>query len=94
MSYSLGEAGIIDKTFEVDAHFGIVHGLAHSATLNLVCTVGHDGFARVWDMRTPSDEVTHITNLGQIGSSVSWSPLEIHQIVGISSVILLHPLVI
>lgn len=40
------------------------------------CTVGKDGFARVWDCRSLDDGCSQIVSLDQIGSAVSWSSVD------------------
>ena len=73
MSFGAGEGGRVVKYHTTDAHTGIIHGLAYSDALNLVATTGHDGFTRVWDMRSIGEGVSQIINLNQIGSSVCWN---------------------
>ena len=73
LSFTMGEGDRIIKNHSIEAHMGIVHGIAHSEALNLVATTGQDGFTRLWDMRSVSEGVSQIINLNQIGSSVCWN---------------------
>ena len=69
--YTIGK-GRGEIVHEVEAHSGIIHDMAISSTFNLLCTVGHDGFARIWDTRSLMSGCTGIIALDQIGASVSW----------------------
>ena len=77
-SFTMGDGDRIIEHHSIEAHTGIVHGLAHSCALNLLATTGHDGFARLWDMRSVDEGVSHIINLNQIGSSVCWNGNSTH----------------
>ena len=78
LSFTIGEGGRIMKQHSIEAHAGMIHGLAHSCAMNLLATTGHDGFTRFWDMRSVGEGVSHIINLNQIGSSVCWNGNDIH----------------
>ena len=66
---------------EIDAHKGIINDMTALAGQHALCTVGVDGFARVWDTRTLSVGCSAILPIGQIGSAVAWHPERANELV-------------
>jgi WD40 repeat protein len=58
-------------------HYGQVNDISfNSNNSSSLCSVGQDGFLRLWDRRTStsSNDCTHVYDIGQAGSCVLWEP--------------------
>lgn len=63
-------------------HYGQVNDISFNPNnTNSLCSVGQDGFVRLWDKRSPSsssnstsNDCTHVYDIGQASSCVLWEP--------------------
>lgn len=84
--WSYGEARMMTPVCSFAAHSGPVYQItSQDETPSVCCSIGHDGFIRIWDFRdslTPrnSSNCISIASVNQIGSTCSWSSSNPNQI--------------
>jgi len=60
--------------YTAEAHFGIIYDIMYNPDrCDQIATVGKDGFARIWDTRQTGGECSHLFEIGQAATAVSWS---------------------
>jgi WD40 repeat protein len=78
--WHFGEGRMLTPLSSFAAHSGPVYEIAsQDQSPSVCCSIGHDGFIRIWDFRDSlanghsSSNCVSIASLNQIGSACSWS---------------------